>query len=44
MIQSKKICVCSKILPYETKEDKLFFEMYHLECTDDFSILKDYMV
>lgn len=34
-----KICVCGKELPYETEQDIRFFNIYHLNCTDDQSEL-----
>jgi hypothetical protein len=30
-----KECVCGKVMPYETDRDKVFFAMYHSECTND---------
>lgn len=32
-----KTCICGKTLPYETDADKMFFNKYHSNCTDDFS-------
>jgi hypothetical protein len=30
-----RICICGKELPYKTDQDKLFYSMYHSQCTDD---------
>jgi hypothetical protein len=39
-----KTCFCGKELPYNTKEDILFFEMYHANCTNDEKIFEDTLV
>lgn len=39
MLVFLKTCVCGQTLPYETKQDKFFFNKYHSTCTDDVSLL-----
>lgn len=34
-----KTCICGKVLPYETDSDKMFFDKYHSNCTDDMTAL-----
>ena len=39
-----KECVCGKVMPYETDQDKLFFDMYHSQCTNDDSVFDSILV
>ena len=41
MLIQLKECVCGKTLPYHTKQDQEFFNMYHLDCTDDTSMFDE---
>jgi hypothetical protein len=39
-----KECICGKVMPYKTDQDKAFFAMYHSNCTNDDSALDSILV